>query len=221
MSVIGIRQLSRETASVIEELVETGDPVVVTKQGRPVAALTAVDPSQAEDLVLSLAPQIRESSSSKDVSKAPRKIRDLDSVAAELIEEAAQSEEGRAALAKYSGDFAGQRVEVLTEVDRLFSEGADRLVGVADSLVGAWMASTRVLIGGTVDAALESARALQQRVPGARGVSRSRPAAKKAAGARRASGKRTSAGQASGSRTADAESSRTPATARKRRSRAV
>jgi prevent-host-death family protein len=168
MPVIGIRELSRETASVIEGLVESGEPVVVTKQGKPVAALTTVDPSQAQDLVLSLAPEIRQSSSSTDVPKSPRKTQDLDAVAAELIEEARESEEGLAALAKYDSELEGQRVALLREVNRLFSEAPERLVGVADSLVGSWMVSTRALVGGSVEAALESAHALQQRVTGAK-----------------------------------------------------
>ena len=40
MPVIGIRQLSREASGVINELEDSGEPVVVTKQGRPVATLT-------------------------------------------------------------------------------------------------------------------------------------------------------------------------------------
>jgi antitoxin (DNA-binding transcriptional repressor) of toxin-antitoxin stability system len=163
MPVIGLRQLSRETADVIAELKNSGEAFVITKQGRPVATLTRVDETQAQDLVLSLAPRIRESSSTAEVEVSPTKTRSLDEVSKQLAKEASRSDEGQRALAKYSDDLAKQRSEVLTALDRLFSEGQARLSGMTPSLITAWTDSTQKLIEGAVQAALDSARTLQER----------------------------------------------------------
>ena len=61
MAVIGIRQLSRNTSQVIKEFEATGEPVIVTREGRPIGALVPVDQSQLQDLVLATAPEFRES----------------------------------------------------------------------------------------------------------------------------------------------------------------
>jgi antitoxin (DNA-binding transcriptional repressor) of toxin-antitoxin stability system len=148
MPVIGLRQLSRETADVIAELKNSGEAFVITKQGRPVATLTRVDETQAQDLVLSLAPRIRESSSTAEVEVSPTKTRSLDEVSKQLAKEASRSDEGQRALAKYSDDL---------------SEGQARLSGMTPSLITAWTDSTQKLIEGAVQAALDSARTLQER----------------------------------------------------------
>lgn len=57
MPVVGLRQLSRETSSVIDQLQSDGEPVIVTRQGRPIAALTAVSEEQAASFALALAPE--------------------------------------------------------------------------------------------------------------------------------------------------------------------
>ena len=43
MPTIGIRELSNNTSSVVEEVSRSGRPMLVTKNGKPVAALVAVD----------------------------------------------------------------------------------------------------------------------------------------------------------------------------------
>src|SRR5689334_20788138 len=55
MAFIGIRELSRRLSRVLDDLQEGGEPVVITKQGRPVAALVSVDAGEIESLVLSAA----------------------------------------------------------------------------------------------------------------------------------------------------------------------
>jgi prevent-host-death family protein len=59
MAVVGIRQLSRETSRVIQEFEESGEPVIVTREGRPIGALMPVGEAQLQDLVLELAPEFR------------------------------------------------------------------------------------------------------------------------------------------------------------------
>ena len=164
MPVIGVRQLSRETADVIKGLQSSGEPVVITKQGKPIATLTAVDATEAQNLVLGLAPDIRETSSTVEVEASPRKTRSLDEVSQQLAEEASGSVEGRKALADYGIDLMEQRLAVTGEVDRLFSEAPARLSGVTPSLVSAWNVSAKLLVEGAVQAALDSAQTLQERM---------------------------------------------------------
>ena len=57
MGTIGIRDLSRNASQVIDQVSSTGSPMIVTKHGRPVAAVIAVDPDALEDFVLTTAPE--------------------------------------------------------------------------------------------------------------------------------------------------------------------
>lgn len=57
MGMIGIRDLSRNASRVIDRVAGTGDPMIVTKHGRPVAAVIAVDPDALEDFLLATAPE--------------------------------------------------------------------------------------------------------------------------------------------------------------------
>lgn len=57
MPFIGIRDLSRETSRVIKEFEQTGEPVVVTREGRPIGALMPISEAQLQDLALASAPQ--------------------------------------------------------------------------------------------------------------------------------------------------------------------
>jgi prevent-host-death family protein len=57
MPFIGIRELARETSKILKSVEDDGEPVIITRQGRPIAALTRVDPEQVEELVLSIAPE--------------------------------------------------------------------------------------------------------------------------------------------------------------------
>jgi len=57
MGTIGIRDLSRNASQVIDQVSSTGNPMIVTKHGRPVAAVVAVDADALEDFVLATAPE--------------------------------------------------------------------------------------------------------------------------------------------------------------------
>jgi prevent-host-death family protein len=57
MGTIGIRDLSRNASHVIDEVSSTGSPMIITKHGRPVAVVVAVDADALEDFVLATAPE--------------------------------------------------------------------------------------------------------------------------------------------------------------------
>src|SRR5437763_1772531 len=58
MAIVGIRELSRDTSRVIKRFEETGEPVIVTREGRPIGALVSIDQRQVEDLILATAPEL-------------------------------------------------------------------------------------------------------------------------------------------------------------------
>jgi prevent-host-death family protein len=57
MPVVNMRQLARSTSRVIGTVVRTKRPAVVTKAGRPVAVVTALDTDDFEDWILASAPE--------------------------------------------------------------------------------------------------------------------------------------------------------------------
>jgi len=57
MSTIGIRELARNAGKIVNEVESTGQSVLVTRHGRPVVAIVALDVEAHEDLVLAKAPE--------------------------------------------------------------------------------------------------------------------------------------------------------------------
>jgi prevent-host-death family protein len=57
MSTVSIRDLANHTKSVVEEVVRSGRPAVVTQRGRPLVAVVPIDEEALEDWVLANAPE--------------------------------------------------------------------------------------------------------------------------------------------------------------------
>ena len=51
MSFVSIRELSRNPSAVVDEVERTGRPALVTRNGKPVAALVRIDPVALEDWI--------------------------------------------------------------------------------------------------------------------------------------------------------------------------
>jgi len=51
-----MRELARNTSKLVGDVHETGVPVVITRNGRPIAAIYPVDEAALEDFVLANAP---------------------------------------------------------------------------------------------------------------------------------------------------------------------
>lgn len=54
---VGIRELSRNPSKVVEQVESTGRPTLVTRHGKPVAAIVALDEDALEDFILANAPE--------------------------------------------------------------------------------------------------------------------------------------------------------------------
>lgn len=62
--------MSRNASAVIDQVSATGSPIFVTKHGRPVAAVVAVDPDALEDFALATAPEYAAAKRAGDVDLA-------------------------------------------------------------------------------------------------------------------------------------------------------
>ena len=60
MAIIGVRELLHESKKVLARVTDDKEPVVITRHGKPVAALVPVDPANAERYVLQAAPELIE-----------------------------------------------------------------------------------------------------------------------------------------------------------------
>lgn len=78
MPIVNMRELSRGTSKVIGAVVRTGRPAIVTKGGRPVAVVSAVDPDEIEDWLLANSPGIVESLRQADADLAAGRTVSLD-----------------------------------------------------------------------------------------------------------------------------------------------
>jgi len=58
MASVSIRDLSRNTSRVVEDVASTGRPALVTRHGAPVAAVVPIDTEKLEDFVLANSPDV-------------------------------------------------------------------------------------------------------------------------------------------------------------------
>jgi prevent-host-death family protein len=84
MGTISIRELGRNPGQVIDEVVRTGRPAIITRHGRPVTALVAVDPDELEDYVLAHAPAFARSRRAADADLRAGRGRSAEEVFADL-----------------------------------------------------------------------------------------------------------------------------------------
>lgn len=91
MPVIGLRELSRKTGATVEQLEATGEPIIITKQGHPIAALVAVDRDRLQDLVLATAPEFVRSTKEADDALAAGITRPMSEVLADMADREAAS----------------------------------------------------------------------------------------------------------------------------------
>jgi prevent-host-death family protein len=107
MAFVGIRDLSRDTSRVIREFEESGEPLIITREGKPIGALMPVTERQVEDIVLATAPEFRPAAREPG---QPRDAQPLDEYAAEqgvILDEEADGAEN-AEPVEFVEVFAGE-----------------------------------------------------------------------------------------------------------------
>lgn len=79
-----MRDLARRSSQVVDDVTSSGRPAIITRRGKPVGALIAIDPDQLEDFVLSNAPEYARSIREADADLSRGRTRSLSDVMGEL-----------------------------------------------------------------------------------------------------------------------------------------
>lgn len=89
MSTVGIRELAERASAVVSEVTESGRPMLVTRRGRPVAAVVPIDEEELLDHVLAHAPEyVADMRTADEAIAGGGRGRPADEVFAELDETA-------------------------------------------------------------------------------------------------------------------------------------
>lgn len=84
MPTVSIRDLARRSSRVVDDVSSSGRPAIITRRGKPVAALIAIDPDELEAFVLANAPEYARSMRDADADLAKGRTRTLADVIDEL-----------------------------------------------------------------------------------------------------------------------------------------
>lgn len=84
MPTVSIRDLARRSSRVVDDVSSSGRPAIITRRGKPVGALIAIDPDELEDFVLANAPEYARSMRDADADLAKGRTRTLADVIDEL-----------------------------------------------------------------------------------------------------------------------------------------
>ncbi len=80
MPVVNVRELSRRTGQVVSAVTRTRRPTLVTRAGKPVAAVVPIDPGAIEDWILANAPEFVASMEEADRDLRTHRVIPLDEV---------------------------------------------------------------------------------------------------------------------------------------------
>jgi prevent-host-death family protein len=81
---VSIRDLARRSSKVVNDVTSSGRPAIITRRGKPVGALIAIDPDELEDFVLANAPEYARSMRDADADLARGRTRTLSDVIDEI-----------------------------------------------------------------------------------------------------------------------------------------
>lgn len=84
MAAVGIRELGRNPSKVVDEVESTRRPALITRHGKPVAAVVPIDDDALEDWILSTAPEFADDRAAADREHAAGETVDLDDVLEDL-----------------------------------------------------------------------------------------------------------------------------------------
>jgi prevent-host-death family protein len=81
---VSIRDLARRSSKVVNDVTSSGRPAIITRRGKPVGALIAIDADELEDFVLANAPEYARSMRDADADLARGRTRPLSDVIDEI-----------------------------------------------------------------------------------------------------------------------------------------
>ena len=77
MATVSVRELARNTTSVIQGIQSSGRPALVTRNGRPVVALIPIDEVALEDWLLTQSPDISRAAAGADPDLDAGRLRNV------------------------------------------------------------------------------------------------------------------------------------------------
>ena len=86
-AIVGMRDLTRRTAEVIEEVEKSGKATLVTRHGKPAVLIAPVNTDEWEDWVLATAPEFVQSMKEADEAIRRGETVDLETALAEIEQE--------------------------------------------------------------------------------------------------------------------------------------
>jgi antitoxin (DNA-binding transcriptional repressor) of toxin-antitoxin stability system len=141
MAIVGIRDLNRDTKGVVERLLETGEPVILTRQGQPIATILPLDRHRVNDLVISTAPELVQTMRRAEEQFEAGETRSLDDVSAERVTRRAGEKQAVSELPageELASSAAAQVTDlVMDEAKRsgvLAAEGDEREAELVDTI---------------------------------------------------------------------------------------
>src|SRR4051812_31081002 len=84
---VSIRDLAHKASAVVDEVAKSGKPAVVTKRGKPIAAVVPIDPDALDDWVLANAPEYVKARRDADLDLAAGRTVSLEDLRDELAAE--------------------------------------------------------------------------------------------------------------------------------------
>jgi prevent-host-death family protein len=84
LTTISIRDLARRPSQVVDEVLRSGNPAIITRRGRPVSAIVPIDPEALEDFVLAHAPAFVRSMRAAEADLRTGRARPADEVFDEI-----------------------------------------------------------------------------------------------------------------------------------------
>jgi len=88
MATVSIRELTRNTSGVVDEVARTGRPAVITRHGAPIVAVVPIDEDELEDAVLARGSEYLSAMLAADAELAGGATRPAADVLAELDDDA-------------------------------------------------------------------------------------------------------------------------------------
>lgn len=86
MDTVGVRELAERASAIVGNVIDSGQPVLVTKRGHPVAVVSAIDQDALHDYILAYTPEYTEDmrSAEREHAHGERHGQPLNEVIAEL-----------------------------------------------------------------------------------------------------------------------------------------
>ena len=84
---VSIRDLANKASAVVDEVAKSGKPAVVTKRGKPIAAVVPIDPDALDEWVLANAPEYVKAMREADRDLVTGQTGSLDDLRGELTAE--------------------------------------------------------------------------------------------------------------------------------------